>query len=201
MAADLEIYHDDETVQLSNTSETIFLTNKTPVSVALTSYVYRGAHACLQTDSAYLTNGKFGDAPIVKNYSDNSVYFFMAYKPDESLVTEMYGIELFNQYGIRVYHSSYRVMRILDVVSGQTSTSSGMIVNKNYNKPIAVLVGHVPTLTKAIRVVANANGLFQVFMETGTTHEGSRNDLTYSEKLHEFKPNPFQFIIIDVSNY
>ena len=50
-------------------------------------------------------------------------------------------------------------------------------------------------------MVATATGIFQVHMETGDTFGVSTRDLTYSENLHRGKPNPYQFIIIDVTGY
>ena len=201
MSATLIIYHDDGDTQLSNTDNTLFLTNKVSVATALSSTVYNGAYACLQTDSAYLTNKQIGNTPKIDDYSASSFYYYMSYEPSEFIVNENFGLELFNDIGERTYHSSYRTMKILDIVSGETSTSNGMIVNKSYNRPIAVLVGHVPTLNKAIRIVASATGIFQIHMETGDTFGVSTRDLTYSENLHRFKPNPYQFIIIDVTGY
>ena len=201
MSATLIIYHDDGDTQLSNTDNTLFLTNKVSVATALSSTVYKGAYACLQTDSAYLTNKQIGNTPKIDDYSASSFYYYMSYEPSEFIVNENFGLELFNDIGERTYHSSYRTMKILDIVSGETSTSNGMIVNKSYNRPIAVLVGHVPTLNKAIRIVASATGIFQIHMETGDTFGVSTRDLTYSENLHRFKPNPYQFIIIDVTGY
>ena len=201
MSATLIIYHDDGDTQLSNTDNTLFLTNKVSVATALSSTAYNGAYACLQTNSAYLTTKRVGNTPRVDNYSANSFYYYMSYEPSEVLINENFGLELFNEAGERTYHSGYRPMKILDIVTGKTSTSNGMLVNKNYNKPIAVLVGHVPTLNKAIRVIATATGIFQVHMETGDTFGVSTRDLTYSENLHRGKPNPYQFIIIDVTGY
>lgn len=208
MPTGLEVYRDGEVIQVGRELDIAFLTPWAKASdlqnKGVMPSVRVGSPSFLQTSGAdiYADFTYWSNVPSLKNHHIDSRWAAMSYRTPERLITPVdFGIEIYDSTGKIEYNSNVDPIKVLDYVTGVFTPTTGssarqVILDRQYDRPIAVMIDYVPHLWGFPRIVANTSGRFYVDY-LHDVQQGAGNGGANIPKQTFWR---YRFIVIDASN-
>lgn len=200
MASGVEIYSDNEILQLGKEYHASFLSESRPAEQVNSNNIvgqWPGVFRILQTSDARIERTKVHDHdqafPELSNYSADTKWFRLLWRDmTGDLTPTNSGIEIYDSDGNIEYNSNYNPLKIIDIVEGVFADSvrlSGLytVFKRQYDKPIMVLIDRYYYVNRKLRIIADTNGKFELYLDY---------DNTFSFGSSSFK---YKFIVLDAT--
>ena len=203
MASGVEIYTDNEVLQLGKEYYAAFLSESRTAAQVNSGSVgtWKGIFRILQTSGTYIErtqlmdNNKF---PELSSYTSDTKWFRVLWLTDTGELTPTNsGIEIYDTNGMIEYNSNYNPLKIIDIVKGRYSMPSGAagvnsglyeVFKKQYDRPIMILIDRYYIVKSRLRVIANTSGKFELYLDFNNTDSFGSTSFNY------------QFIVLDATS-
>lgn len=200
MASGVEIYTDNEVLQLGKEYYAAFLSESRTAAQVNANNIggWQGVFRILQTSGTYIErtqlmdNNKF---PELSSYTSDTKWFRILWRDMTGELTPTNsGIEIYDSNGNIEYNSNYNPLKIIDVVEGTynkpSNPSSGLyeVFKKQYNKPVMILIDRHYYVRSRLKVIADTNGKFELYLDFN-------NRDSYGSTSFKYK-----FIVLDATS-
>lgn len=203
MASGIEIYTDNEVLQLGKEYYAAFLSESRTAAQVNANNVgeWKGIYRILQTSGTYIErtqlmdNNKF---PELSSYTSDTKWFKVLWRVNTGeLAPTNSGIEIYDSNGRIEYNSNYNPLKIIDIVKGSYSKPSGAagvnsglyeVFKKQYDRPIMILIDRHYYVTSRLRVIANTSGKFELYLDFNNRDSFGSTSFNY------------QFIVLDATS-
>ena len=204
MASGVEIYTDNEVLQLGKEYYAAFLSESRTAAQVNSGSVgtWKGIFRILQTSGTYIERSQLMDNnkfPKLSSYTSDTKWFRVLWLTDTGELTPTNsGIEIYDTNGRIEYNSNYNPLKIIDIVKGSYSKPSGggagvnsglyEVFKKQYDRPIMILIDRHYYVTSRLRVIANTSGKFELYLDFNNTDSFGSTSFNY------------QFIVLDATS-
>lgn len=208
MPTGLEVYRDGEVIQVGRELDVAFLTTWVTANalqnkdiqpsrpIGFASFLQTGG-ADIYADFAYWMN-----VPSLKDHDTESRWTRMSWRDTDRKIQPVgFGLEIYDSAGNIEFNSGVDPIKVLDYVTGTFTPTTGtnsrqLVIDKQYDRPIAVMLDFVPHLNGFPRIVANTFGKFYV----DYLHDVQKGVGNGGANIPKQTVWNYRFIVIDASN-